>query len=54
VHEVSFEQLAAVDKIADTAQPVSNVAMRDIEYTLPIDVGTGELSAEIDLDQEPL
>jgi hypothetical protein len=35
VHEVSFEQLAAVDKIADTAQPVSNVAMRDIEYTLP-------------------
>ncbi len=54
VHEVSFEQLAALDKIADCVGPDDNVALRDIGYTLSTDIGTGELTADVNLDEEPL
>lgn len=54
VHEVTFQQLAVLDKLADTVAPDDNVAMRDIDYTLTTDLGTGELTASIDLDEEPI
>lgn len=51
-HEVSFEQLAQLTKI-DMVGPVQDVAMRDVEYKLTTDLGTGTLDATIDLDEEP-
>ena len=52
-HEVTFEQLCQLCK-ADAVGPDDNVAMRDITYNLTTDLGTGELMADIDLDEEPL
>lgn len=52
-HEVTFEQLAQLTT-ADAVGPDSNVAMRDISYTLTTDLGSGELLADVDLDQEPI
>ena len=51
-HEVSFEQLAQLcreDMVGDDA----NVAMRDIGYTLSTNLGTGQLTADVNLDEEP-
>ena len=54
-HEITFEQLAQLTRI-DTVGPDDNVAMRDIDYTLTVDLGTevDTLDAAIDLDEEPL
>lgn len=52
-HEVTFEQLVQLTK-ADMADTDDSVAMRDVNYTLTTDVGTGELTAAIDLDEVPL
>lgn len=54
VHEISFEQLAILDKVADTVGPEDNVAMRDVSFTLPTSLGTGVLTASVDLDEEPI
>lgn len=53
VHEVTFEQLTQLCK-SDMVGADDNVAMRDVSYTLTTDLGTGELTADIDLDEEPL
>lgn len=52
-HEVTFEQLVLLSK-ADMVGPDDNVAMRDVTYNLTTDLGTGELDATIDLDEEPI
>lgn len=54
VHEIVFQQLATIDKLADTVDSDSNVAMRDISYIMTTDLGTGELLADVDLDEEPI
>jgi hypothetical protein len=53
VHEVTFEQLVQLTG-ADMANIDDSVAMRDVAYTLPTDLGTGSLTADVDLDEEPL
>lgn len=52
-HEVTFEQLAQLTRV-DTVGPDNNVAMRDVSYALITDLGTGELDANVDLDEEPI
>lgn len=52
VHEVTFEQLCQLYK-SDMVGPDSNVAMRDVDYTLSTNLGTGELTANINLDENP-
>lgn len=54
VHELTFQQIATLDKIADTVGPNANVAMRNVDYTITTDLGTGELLANVDLDDEPI
>jgi len=53
-HEVAFQQLALLDKLNDSTGPNDNVAMRDVDYTLTTDLGTGVLTASVDLDEEPI
>ncbi len=53
VHEVTFEQLARLDKL-DTVGSEDTVAMRNVDYSLATDLGTGELTADVDLDEERL
>jgi hypothetical protein len=52
-HEVSFEQLTQLTG-SDMVGPDPTVALRNIEYTLAQDPGTGEdtLNADVDLDEE--
>jgi len=52
-HEVTFEQLTQLTK-TDMVGPDQDVAMRDVMYTLTTDLGTGVLTADIDLDEEPI
>lgn len=52
VHEITFEQLITLTKV-DMAPIDENVAMRDIDYTINTNLGTGSLSASINLDDEP-
>lgn len=52
VHEVAFEQLVSLVE-SDAVGPVDNVAMRDIDFTIDTNLGTGEMTATIDLDEEP-
>jgi hypothetical protein len=54
-HELTFEQLTQLTKV-DMVGPDGNVAMRDVDYTLTVDLGTGAdtLDAAIDLDEEPI
>lgn len=52
-HEVTFEQLSQLCR-EDMVGSDDNVAMRDVSYTLTTNLGTGELLADIDLDQEPI
>lgn len=54
IHEVVFEQLAVLDKVSDTVAPDDDVAMRDVDYTISSDLGTGTLTANVDLDKEPI
>jgi hypothetical protein len=53
VHELTFEQLAHLN-YADMVPQGDTVAMRDVDYTLTTDLGTGVLTASVDLDEEPL
>lgn len=54
VHEIAFEQLCQLTG-CDMAPPPQTVAMRDVDYALCINDGTGEnLTADIDLDEEPI
>ena len=53
VHEVAFEQLAKLYE-SDAVGPVDNVAMRDFSFTIKSNIGTEEMTASIDLDQEPI
>lgn len=53
VHEVAFEQLAKLYE-SDALGPVDNVAMRDFSFTIKSNIGTEEMTASIDLDQEPI
>ena len=50
-HEIAFEQLALIATV-DTAGPGDSVAMRDVEYKLITDLGTGELLANVNLDED--
>ena len=50
-HEVTFEQLTQLCR-EDMVGSDDNVAMRDVSYTLTTDLGTGELTADINLDEE--
>lgn len=53
VHTFNFE-LPGDTTLSDTVDPDLNVAFRDISLTMLTTLGTGELTAEIDLDDEPL
>lgn len=50
-HEVAFEQLVQITRV-DTVEPRQDVAMRDVSYTLTTDLGTGELTANVNLDDD--
>ena len=54
VHELVFQQLAMLDKNMDAYNEDDSVALRDIDYTLTTDLGTGILTADIDMDEEPI
>lgn len=51
VHEVTFEQLSLLTK-SDMVGPDADVAMRDVSLSITTDIGTGELAADINLDEE--
>lgn len=53
VHEFVFEQLTLLSK-EDMVDTDASVAMRDVEFTLTTNLGTGEMTASADLDEEPL
>lgn len=53
IHEVAFEQVVVLNK-DDMADTFESVAMRDVSYTLSTNLGTQELTASVDLDQEPI
>ncbi|MCK5127640.1 MAG: hypothetical protein KAR42_15390 [candidate division Zixibacteria bacterium] len=52
-HEVAFEQLAKLYE-SDTVGTENTVAMRDIDFTMNSNLGTGIMLATVDLDEEPL
>lgn len=52
-HEVTFTMNADIDRVADTFNGDINVAMRDVDYSITTDLGTGLLLASVDLDEEP-
>jgi len=52
-HEVAFEQAAQLCGL-DAVGPADSVAMRDVDFALTTSLGTGELTADVDLDEEPL
>lgn len=54
VHEVTFQQICRLDRGADTAGNDETVALRDVSFTLSTNLGTQELLADVDLDQEPV
>jgi len=51
-HEVSFQQLAQIDSL-DTYAVAPSVAMRDVSLSITTNTGTGELTASVDLDEQP-
>ena len=53
VHRFEFQLLASITNV-DTVDPDFNVAFRDIDVTMATNLGTEELLASIDLDDEPL
>lgn len=50
-HEVAFEQLVQLTSV-DASDPDKGVALRDIEFKITTDLGTGELDANVDLDKD--
>lgn len=54
IHEMVFQQLATIDKVMDTYNEDDSVALRDIDYTMTTDKGTGVLLADINMDDIPL
>lgn len=53
VHEFQFQLVVDVTR-GDTVEDSLNVAFRDIDLTIGTNLGTGKLTANIDLDDEPL
>ena len=53
IHQYTFEQVADI-YFEDTVGFDEDVAFRDIDLTIGVDVGTGQLTADIDLDEVPL
>lgn len=53
LHEFQFQLVLDVTR-ADTVEDSLNVAFRDIDLTMGTNLGTGKLTATIDLDDEPL
>lgn len=53
VHEFQFQVLTDVTQ-NDTVDPDFNVAFRDISLTMKTSFGTEQMTAEIDLDDDPL
>lgn len=53
IHQYSFEQVADL-LFEDTVGPDEDVAFRDITLNMGLDIGTAILTADIDLDDEPL
>jgi len=51
VHEVTFEQIVQLTGV-DAAVIDDSVAMRDVSYALTTSLGTGELSANVNLDAD--
>lgn len=51
VHEVAFEQLANITG-ADAVAQDRTVAMRDVAYTITTSIGTGVLTAGVNLDED--
>ena len=50
-HEITFEQLVQLTSV-DTVGPDETVAMRDVEYTLTTDKGSGTMAANVNLDED--
>jgi len=53
VHEVTFEQLVKLAE-SDAVGPDDNVAMRDTDFTIRSNQGTGIMLATVNHDREPL
>ena len=53
IHQYSFEQVADL-YFEDTVGFDEDVAFRDIDLSMGLNVGTGQLTADIDLDEEQL
>lgn len=53
VHQYTFEQVADIT-FPDTVGLDEDVAFRDIALTMGVNIGTAQLTANIDLDEEPL
>lgn len=53
VHQYGFEATVTLTD-EDTFSPDDDVAFRDIELTIGVDLGTGEMVSDIDLDEQPL
>jgi len=53
VHRFEFQLLTSITN-SDTVDPGLNVAFRDVNVTILTTLGTEELTADIDLDDEPL
>jgi len=51
-HEISFQQIVQIDR-ADTYAEAPSVAMRDVSLAITTNIGTGELTASVDLDEQP-
>jgi len=50
-HEVAFQQLVQLSSV-DGVAPTATVAMRDVDYTVTTDLGTGELIGNVNLDAD--
>lgn len=53
VHRYAFEAVLQLGE-SDVYVPTDDVAFRDISMTMAVDIGTGVMTSEIDLDEEPL
>jgi len=53
VHEFNFESIAQLT-YGDSVGEDFNVAFRDIDFTMGVDVGSEELTGSVNLDDEPL
>ena len=53
IHEFQFQMLTSIYR-EDTIDDSNDVAFRDIDLSITTDLGTGELTASIDLDDKPI